>query len=435
MSTPRILHVTGDGLTAYGRQGGHWLAEAAFEPTAADRERFAAYLRTHRRQHFRLLADIARETLRLESLPRLRGRDRHTLIARKLAQAFPDTPWRLATPGGAARMPPQHEHLSLSALDDSAVLAPWLAGIAASEARLAGMYGISQLLAPVLAHLGQTPPQCLLFLRDAGLLRQAFLVAGQPRFFRTLPAFAGDAGELVAEAAKVQHYLHSQQLLSRGDPLPLFILLPDALILPDQQRLPLPAHHTLTTLFLETLHTRPPRQQFADRELRRTARQANHCLAAACLATLLAVATLPVIADNLLRIRQMRAEIATSQGEAQRQQQRLSELPAATPQQGLSAPRLRQLTTGYGDLLRQQQHPRPAYQQLSHLLDRHPGIGLDALDWHTENGWTHLRIEGQAAAGFTQFVAELQVDRGNRVEVLQSPTATARFTLALQRQP
>ena len=81
------------GLTAW-----HWQyrrprsAKASFAADEAGLAAFGDYLQGCRSSLFYLLADVAEEGFQVEDVPFVHGRDRRSLIQRKLAQFFYGTP-------------------------------------------------------------------------------------------------------------------------------------------------------------------------------------------------------------------------------------------------------------------------------------------------------------------------------------------------------
>lgn len=110
---------------------------------AAGRAAFAHTLRPARGEAVQLLADLHGERFALDSIPRLRGRERHALLARRLGQRF-------AGPGfyhsrGLGRTKEGREALFLACLRLE-LLQPWLAVPEAAGVCLAGACSLPLLL-------------------------------------------------------------------------------------------------------------------------------------------------------------------------------------------------------------------------------------------------------------------------------------------------
>lgn len=427
MKAQRILHLEARHLTAYRRAGEHWVSDGQFGRDADDMARFATYLQQHRQRPFHLLADLADEAMLLDSIPRLRGRDRQTLIARKLGQHFPSSTLRLAVSLGHEKSTHHRETLGLSAFTEAGDFAPWLDQIAANDSQLVGLYSVSQLLPGVLAQLGQRAPHCLFLQQGEEVRRETFLRDGQVHFCRIIAAAPGHAAGLAQEAVQLQHYLLKQQRIARGEALPVFILAAqDNAATPAGLVLQLPAGHTQTRLFLDALAEHPPAAQFASPAQRRAFTLARIRRAASTLATLVLLGSLPLAAGNFASAQRLRTEAGQWRDKAAALQR--DALPVAAAQPAA----LRHITERYAELIRQQRQPTGAYLKLSRALDQHPDIHLESLDWQADAGRESLVVRGialasaapsgtSAPAAFAHFVAALAVDRDSTLHVRQRP--------------
>jgi hypothetical protein len=190
------------------------------------------------------------------------------------------------------------------------------------------------------------------------------------------------------------------------------------------------------------LATAPPNQQFAGEAHRHHYRlaQIRHGLIAAGLVALLGGALFA--AKNTFDAHALRDEAVRLKAEETDLARRYQEISATFPQLGVDNDTLRRLTGRYGELLRQQRQPGPAYAQVSRVLDRMPAIVLEGIDW--KNGQNmpstvafaadnpeittvraSVRLERadtrQTLAVFEQFVDALKGEPGVTVKVLQRP--------------
>lgn len=430
---PHILLLEAGQLTAYQRRGRHWVCTGCFKHGAADLARFATYLQQHRHTPCRLLADLAAEARVLDSIPRLHGADRQALIARKLAQHFPNSALRTALPLGPEKNRRDHEKLCLCAFTQADDFTPWLDRIAAHDIPLAGIHSITQLMGCVLAKLGQRATRCLFFQQNEAILREMFLCDGQVHFCRVIAAVPGKAGELAQDAGQLQHYLLKQQYIARGETLPAFLLGPDdsaASAPPPCQRLAPPAGRTPISLFLDALTDQPPTAQFASPGQRSAFQLARISRATTTGAALFLLGGLPIAASQIATTEELRRQTGQLQLDSAALQQRHDRQTAQLAAAPLPAASLRQITEGYGALIRQQRQPKDAYVKLSEALEQSPGIRLDSLDWQAEAGQASLLVHGQvvadgtpsapdAQATFAHFVAVLRVDRGSTLHIRQ----------------
>ena len=290
MTGRRLLYLNTHRLSAYAWQGGRLTVEGVFENDSDGWSRFAAYLQNQRRSHFSLLANVAEEGHVLETIPFLHGRDRQTLITRKIGQHFLGTPLAAATSLGYEKTQRKNEKLLLSGLTNPAHFEPWLQRMEKAEVALAGVYSIAQLGGALLGKLRLGAGRSLLLTLQDHSIRESYLVGGQVHFSRMAPltdsSQAGLASAFAAEAGKLHQYLIGQRLVSRDEELPVFIVAHPQSIpaieraCPDRGPLSftlvdshvaaaklklhsLPYDNRCDRLFLQLLASQPPAQQFA----------------------------------------------------------------------------------------------------------------------------------------------------------------------------
>lgn len=478
MTTRRLLYLNTHCLSAYAWRQGKLLPEGRFEGDSESLANFAEYLQQQRNSQFSLLANVAEEGHVLETIPYLQGKDRQTLIARKIGQHFLGTPLAATVSLGYEKAKRKNEKLLISALTNPAYFAPWLTRINAAEVPLAGIYSIAQLGGQLLKKLGYGKPRGLLLTVQDHSIRESFIVDGQALFSRMAPltdsSIAGIASSLAVEASKLQQYLIGQRQVGRDEILPVFIVAhPQALsaiqaTCPDNGQLTYtlidshtaaqklrrhtpPADSRSEHLFLHLLSTAPPKEQFAGESYRHDFRlsQIRQGIIAVSLLTVLASALFS--AKEIYQAYALREESrALSVSEADLSW-RYREISATFPQLGIDNETLRRVTTRYSDLIRQQRQLGPAYRVVSLALNEVPNISLDSIEWKigrsgqstvgpavvsmaaaiagTEEVTTvrgNIRPERNATtrqtlATFEKFVERLRGDPANKVSVLQQP--------------
>jgi hypothetical protein len=465
----RLLYLNTHHLSAFAWQGGRLQPEGVFAGDDEGQQRFAEYLAGHRGSQFSLLANVAEESHLQELIPFLRGQDRQALIARRIGQHFQGTSLAAVVSLGYEKTQRKNERVLLSALTNPAHFAPWLQAIDRAEAPLAGIYTIAQLGGLLLKKIGQPVARCLLLTLQDQSIRESYLVDGHTHFSRVAPltdsSIAGIARSFAAEAGKLHQYLIGQRLIGRDETLPAFILAHPLSIpaienaCPEHGRLDFtiidshaaaarlklhtpPEDNRSDQLFLHLLATAPPGQQFAGEAPRHHFRlaQIRHGLIAAGLVTLLGGALFA--AKNTVDAHTLRDEAGRLKAEAADLNRRYQEISATFPQLGIDNDSLRRLTGRYGELLRQQRQPGPAYAQVSRVLDRMPAIVLEGIDWKIGQNLpstvalaadspeittvrASIRLERadtrQILAVFEQFVDALKTEPGVTVRVLQRP--------------
>jgi hypothetical protein len=461
MSRARILYLDEDGLSAYRPQGELWLVEKHFSRAADDQEAFTAYLEQHKNSTFHLLANLPGEEILSESIPALRGQDRQALIERRLEQHFPVNPLRTAISLGRSKENPPKEKWLLAALPQAALFNPWLRQIEASDTRLSGIYSLTQLMPSLLSRYAPLSGCQLFFLRHKQQLHQTFLVDGQLCFSRIIPNSTGDASELMQEAAKLQQYLLNQHLLARDENSQCFTLAGDEMTPPEVpvdnfRFVQFPDQNAHEALFLDALNNKPPTEQFASAALRQAYRQARWRFAATVLSGLIFIASLGLSSQKILLANTLDTEIGQAQIKEKTLKGQLTETGRNPGTETLSLNALRQITRHYEELIQQQSTPLPVFQALSQILEQHPAIDLDKLEWTNSTDRENLLITGHVlAAGpaFEQFLAALRVDRDRQVNLLhppfaeeslqnlrgiapeRPPAAPGNFVIAWQRKP
>lgn len=465
----RLLYLNTHHLSVFAWQSGRLQPEGVFAGDDEGLGQFAAYLADHRGSQFSLIANVAEESHVQELIPFLRGNDRQALIARRIGQHFQGTSLAAVTSLGYEKTQRKNERVLLSALTNPAHFAPWLQAIAQAEAPLAGIYTVAQLGGLLLKKIGQPSARCLLLTLQDQSIRESYLVDGQTHFSRMAPltdsSIAGIARSFAAEAGKLHQYLIGQRLIGRDDTLPVLIVAHPLSIPAVENACPehgqlaftiidshaaaallklhtLPEDNRSELLFLHLLATAPPGQQFAGEAPRHHYRlaQIRHGLIAAGLVALLGGALFA--AKNVVDAHTLREEASRLKAEEADLAHRYQEISATFPQLGIDNDSLRRLTGRYGELLRLQRQPGPAYAQVSRVLDRMPAIVLEGIDW--KNGQNlpstvafaadspeittvraSIRLERadtrQILAVFEQFVEALKAEPGVTVKVLQRP--------------
>lgn len=480
MSGRRLLYLNTHRLSAYVWQHRELRQEAVFEASEDDLGRFGAYLRDHATSPFHLLCNVAEESHQVEVIPFLQGKDRQTLIERKISQIFFGASLTASLSLGYEKTRRKNERLLLSALTNPAHLQPWLNGLAAAEVPLAGLYTVSQLGGQLLKKLVALPERCLLVTMQDHSLRESFVVKGVPIFSRMAPlndsSIAGTAASMAGEAGKLYQYLVGQRQIGRNDTLPVFVLAhPHAVdaaqsacidtgglnfhILDSHQAATrlglrsLPDDSRCEQLFLHLLATDTPRQQYLAADLRHDhlLHRLKGWLLGFGFAALAASALFTV--TQLLSAYNNRQEAQDLLQEESQLSQRYKEISATFPQLGVSNDVLRRVSNRYQDIQRVRRQPADVYRLVSRALDQLPAIELESIDWKlaaTDNGKPAPLSEKssllgatdevavihgtirlapnaqprQVMAAFEQLVRQLQTDPALRVTVLQQPFET-----------
>ncbi|HRE16950.1 MAG TPA: hypothetical protein PLW86_07760 [Rhodocyclaceae bacterium] len=468
MTPCRVLYLDSHRLTAFLWQGGTVTTEGMFEIGGDDLPAFSEYLKGRPRSLYYLLANSAEEGYQQEVIPFLQGSNRSALVTRKLGQYFFATPLTTSLSLGFEKDRRKNEKLLLSALTNPGQFDPWLTAIRETGVPLAGIYTPAQLGGALLGRLGHASERSLLLTVQDNSIRESFVVNGITVFSRMAPftdsSHAGIASGLAAEAGKLHQYLLGQRLIGRNEHLNVYVLAHPlaanairtscidtgglSFVLLDNHaaaaRIGLKTmalDSRAEALFVHLLATKPPRQQYAPEELRHDYRLAQIRSGLVALTAIALISGLLFAGKQFYEVFTARQQIGLLELRASEMQQRYQSLTGTFPQVEASTDELRQVTGRYIELQGRQGGPEKLFQKLSAVLDRHPGIELEGIEWKqggntkaapadpfTESALVsgNVRLKGsptprQTIATFEAFVQALSQLPGINIEVTQSP--------------
>lgn len=423
MSTSRLLYLNTHHLSAYAWQNGKLRLENSFEKTEEGFNSFSEYLRSHASSTYSLLANVAEEGHVQETIPFLRGKDRETLLTRKIGQHFSGTSLVLTVSLGYEKSKRKNEKVLISALTNPAHFEPWLSRILLTETRLAGIFSTAQLGGILLQKLGRGKGRCILLTAQDHSIRESYLVDGLPVFSRMVPlvdsSIAGIAGSFVAEAEKLYQYLIGQRQISRGETVPVYtvahplavsaiekaiqnqehleFLVIDSHMAADKLGLRTPIIDSSSEhLLLHLLATAPPKIQFADQPLRRI-----HLLERTRQA-LITFGVIALVVGSLFTIAEMyQAHVLNEESQALSSKEsdlnwRYQEISATFPQLGIDNETLRRITNRHTNLSHQQLLPDAAFVRVSKALSEIPAVQLENIEWKVVSGSSPQGESGQA---------------------------------------
>jgi len=219
MAEKRLLYITAKRLQAYSWKGGKLLDDGAFESGDEGVTRFAHYLGSSRKALYYAVPDVTEEDFFQENIPFVGGKDRKTLLGRKIAQRYRDTSLALAVSLGTQEGGRREDRILFSSFTNTQQFQPWLAALRTNEAMLVGVYSLA-LIAPLVAkRLKLTTPRYLMVSLQNGGMRQSYVEDGQIRFSRlgradpTDPRAAAEA--CAAESNRILQYLINLRILPR----------------------------------------------------------------------------------------------------------------------------------------------------------------------------------------------------------------------------
>ncbi len=408
MYARRLIYLSSHQATAFEWRSGTLTSEGAFDASDAGKQRFASYLAANTRSIFTILANVSEEGFHMETIPFVRGADRHAIITRKLGQSFFNATLTTSFSLGHEKSRRRNERIMLAALTNNAVFAPWLDAIASSELPLAGVHSLPMLGPLVLRKLGVTDERCLLLTIQDQSIRQNYLEKGELHFSRLTPlqnsSISGIAQTFASEAGKLQQYLVSQRLIGRQQPITAYLLahanarraIENSCI--DSETLSftifdieecarkcglktLPTDTRCESLFLNLLATNRPRAQFAsDRQ-----RHDYHLwVVRSVLQGAGAVALFGCLlwsGKQLFDTYQINREVELTRTETTLARQRYEEIVKTFPPIPTSNENLRRVINRYSELEKGSTSPEYLWRAISRALQDAASVEIDAIEW------------------------------------------------------
>jgi hypothetical protein len=222
-----ILYATNTRLTAGLWQGGRYKSAQMFEPDDSGVEAFERYLKDNAGVSIYVLCDSIEEDYRLESLPHTSGNSRRELLTRKLAQAYRNSPFRVAHFINREKTKRKDDRFLFAALNKEEFLQRWLSCIERQQAPLVGVYLISMISQLIVRRHKIMDPHILLSEKLSSGFRQSYLHNGRLRISRLAPIPESARNQLNlfynVETEKTRLYLVSQRFVTRDTALTMVL--------------------------------------------------------------------------------------------------------------------------------------------------------------------------------------------------------------------
>ncbi|HKY02351.1 MAG TPA: hypothetical protein VJM53_07355, partial [Burkholderiales bacterium] len=138
MAAARLLYFNAANVTLYLWSNGHLREEARFAHNEAGQEAFAERVKGGAIGIYHLLVDVVEEDFTVDTIPFLRGKDRRSLLARRLAQRYRDASLSATASLGYERTQRREERVLLSAFTNIELLEPWLAILVQENVAVSG---------------------------------------------------------------------------------------------------------------------------------------------------------------------------------------------------------------------------------------------------------------------------------------------------------
>jgi hypothetical protein len=396
------------GVLVYQWRRGQLDLEREFSRDDQDPASLLKFLSERHNDIFYILADLADEAFQWETVPHVRGSDRHNLLDRKLSQCFRGVPLRTAISLGRVTDGRRDEQLLLCALSAHAQFEPWLKALRQADGRLVGVFSLATVIASAASKLvSQNGPALIVCVTRSGV-RHTFLDLGQLRFSRKapLPSASNDAlaSVVATESARTYNYLLGQRLLDSESPMPMLVLAHPAHFeailakLSSSSASPVRCIDLISfakacrlanklvdsnslELWLHLLIRRPPRDQFASCDDRRRYRLGKFRLGLAATAIVILAVCLTVAGTSLLQAQQnsqdaekLASTLVLNERELQRQ---LATLPSSP----IGTERLQALALRSNTMARRGNVPEQLLRRLADSLTEVPEIQLGQLTW------------------------------------------------------
>ena len=409
MAYKRLLYLTAQQLRVYSWTAGKLIAEASFDAGDAGTAEFAHFLATSPGSLYYLVPDVIEEDFFQENIPYVRGKDRRTLLTRKLAQRYRDISLAMALSLGTQEGARREERILFSSFTNTQQFQPWLAALKSNEAKLVGVFSLALIAPLVLKRLKLAAQRYVLVSIQEGGMRQSYVEDGKIRFSRLGRADPSDpratAAACAAESDRILQYLINLRILPReAGPLDVVALAPaghrDAYQAAwgDNPRLKLdfidiesacstaglklaPPGMLAERLFLHVLATTQPAEQFAGDTLRRHYHVWRAQLAMLVAGTAVCVFSLLLAGLRFLEMQQIDNQLLTQRQQEARVSREYDALQATFPKTPLPKELLKAAVETGGIILRQTRSPDRFLFEISQALAAVPQVELNKLYW------------------------------------------------------
>jgi hypothetical protein len=214
----RALFVSAHKIAVYHWHKGDLASSYLFDANQEGKQFFERYLRETPNIPMYMLVDVFEEEFKRETVPHVFGADRESIIERKKARLFRDTPYYSATVQGRETEGRKDDQLLLSAITNPKLISTWVELLEKYMVPLAGIYSIPLLTESMLKLLPEAGDNNLVVsIQSISGLRQTFISNKQLRVSRLvqLPRYGTEpyAPHIREEVEKIRRYLNSVRLV------------------------------------------------------------------------------------------------------------------------------------------------------------------------------------------------------------------------------
>jgi len=229
MAIQRFFYVTQDSLIVWSSVDKALLEEVGFENSDAGFQLFSTYLEKSPIMRSLMVVDVIEEEFDTDSLPKVSGGDRKSLIERRLSKRFSRTPFRNGVFLGGRRRRSDDFNVVYSAITNHELVEPWLDIISQHKSPLVGLTSVPLISMDLLRRFHK-PAENTIFLTEhqGGRLRLVFAKSGRPisaRLSRELQSDKEEFGQsVVSEIVQSRKFLERSRLLASDDELHIYII-------------------------------------------------------------------------------------------------------------------------------------------------------------------------------------------------------------------
>ncbi len=409
MAARHLLYLTNEYLVSLVARGGRIVGRNVHPATDAGRADFERHLGELRTVPTHVIADLAEEDFRVDTIPHLGGRDRQAVLARKLSQLFRNTAYRHALPQGRETEGRRDDRVVYTAITNGEVLRPWVELLERLEVPVEGIHSAPVFSGRLLTELGLVFPHTLLVSFAPGeALRQTYFRGGEIKFSRITPVALEEGetlgGFVAGEVGRTWQYLDSLRYFAPADRLEVCVLVHPKdrpavePVLRDYDQIqfrlldieqtatqlglkPPPVSSSAEQVLAHLFLRRRGENHYASPELRRFATLRNTRIAITAAAGAILAAGLGWGAWNLSFALQSRElDLATSR-RIQAAERELDEISRSHPAQEVGGQTMRDTVSFYSGSLRSYPTVGAFLLPVSTVLDRYPSVRLTQIVW------------------------------------------------------
>jgi hypothetical protein len=461
----RIIYLSDYELRVFLLKGKHLIEEAGFQTSSEEsKNKFSVYLNKIAKTPIEFLVDTTQEEYEVVNIPHVRGKDHRHLMAHKMKRFFKDMPYTYGVIQKRETAGRRDDRVLLIAIPD--LLEPWLSIITQLNIPLLGIYSLPLLSQNLLKYLPKAPYTLVVAhtppirLSSPAGLRQSFFIDQKLQFSRLIPSPKPEnsADFILKQIITIRHYLESARILPETEPVTqLSVVILSNGVLFDSLKNVIKGVLSNLGIKIHLLDNSHLGQQMGMKgnwelphfvALQFLRRQRNHYapdtsyffynrlriiiyLSAALLLSAATVAS-TMLLNNAFLLQEQGNELAnqTTQRLIAIEQQKQPNLAVDI--------QLIRAVINVGSLLKEYYVlPRTALEKLSVILNRHPDLFIERLEWMVGDGvieqdfFEVMRLYGKiklfnanyqkALVVFKKFINDLNFSNFNKINILVSP--------------